>query len=354
MSWIFNYNIYKEMKRNLKYEDNANGFITVFIELPFAIPFREKDTYTFYYQNRLVGICTEHVIHDYTYRNNTTDLLKNYKSNVEIVFFMNKHISKSESELLAHEYVDIAIEVINYIIDIFIAYKHSLVVYRVSRMDIPIIIPTRCIRSKNFKDKMIDVFAMTNFYCKDELLEPKYLIGEDRLAFLDQINGHKLNPFIQSVLFLRQAYKELNTGKFNNTIISVQTSIEIFFSVVLRQILLNKENKKESEIGNIFNAGYKNWMNDHLSKYIEAVGYKFEFRNKMDMDKENVLFEYIDKIYQKRNNIVHRGEVYSEEDAIEAYYKTEEIYYKMTDIINSTELREIIYGEEFSSYPLLR
>lgn len=354
MNWIFDYNIYKEMKKQFKYEDNTNGFITVFIELPFAIPFKEKDTYTFYYQNRLVGICTEQIIHDYNYNNHTTDLLKNYKTNVEIVFFLNKHISRSKSELLAHEHVDIAIDVINYIIDIFIAYKHSLVVHRISRMDIPIIIPTRCIRSKNFKDKMIDVFAMSNEYLIDEFLEPQYLTGGNRLAFLDQIMGHKQNPFFQPILFLRQAYKELNIGKFNNTIISVQTSLEIFFSKILRQILLNKENKIEIEIENIFNAGYKNWMNDHLSKYIEAVGYKFEFRNKMDMDTENVLFEYIDKIYQKRNNIVHRGEVYSEEDAIEAYYKTEEIYNKVTDIINSTELREIIYGEEFSSYPLLR
>ena len=201
---------------------------------------------------------------------------------------------------------------------------------------------------------MIDVFAMSNDYLIDELLEPQYLTGENRLAFLDQIMGHKQNPFFQPILFLRQAYKELNRGKFNNTIISVQTSLEIFFSKILRQILLNKENKTETEIENIFNAGYKNWMNDHLAKYIESVGYKFEFGNKKDVDKQNVLFEYIKKIYQKRNNIVHKGEIYLEEDAINAYYKTEEIYNKMTDIINTTELRDIIYGNEFSSYRLLR
>ncbi|MGF3065790.1 hypothetical protein [Facklamia sp. P12950] len=116
MNWIFDYSIYKLMKRQFKHEDNSNGFITVLIELPFAIPFREKDTYTFYYQDYLVGICTEKIIEDYTYHNHTFDLLKTYRSKVEIIFFINKHINKSDSEPLAHKYTDLAIDVINYFV----------------------------------------------------------------------------------------------------------------------------------------------------------------------------------------------------------------------------------------------
>lgn len=352
--WLFNEKIFKSMKVNFSKNIQLKSFVTVLLDIPFALPLHNLDSYTFYYKENLVGICTETIEEPLYILGKENNGLIHYKSKIEIIFLLNKHITKEASESLAHHYLDLSLEVINYIIDILVIYQHSHLISRLSRMDLPIMIPVRSIRSKNFKEEMIDEYGMMNLYDMSECIPPNYIVGEKRMEFLSQLENHKLNPYHHSTVYLREAYYQLNRGGFNQSIIFTQTSLEVFFSTLMRQIFLNEGKRTTKGIDNVFKAGYKNWMNDHLSRYFNDEGYKFLFSHKDDLDEENILFKYIEDIYIKRNDMVHKGINFSELDSLNAYKRAEVIYKKTAEIINNSELRKLAYPRELIDISLIK
>lgn len=117
-------------------------------------------------------------------------------------------------------------------------------------------------------------------------------------------------------IFYESAKTALHQERFTNFIIDIQTSFEIFIRNSYR-LILKKENTPEKDIEKANKYAFRNIIEQHLAKHLKE---DLHFFNNAKINK------WYEKIYLKRNLIVHNGnmDIMGEEanEAILAYEDT--------------------------------
>ncbi|WP_259569072.1 hypothetical protein [Clostridium botulinum] len=124
-------------------------------------------------------------------------------------------------------------------------------------------------------------------------------------------NLYLSHPSERYALIMRKGERAFFLSEYNDSIVYIQTSFEIFISDFVKKYYEINKLLDSEKIKDILDCGYKNIINDHLLKIIEKLN--LEYKEEII----NCFSKYKDDYYPMRNKIVHEGKSYKERDAEE-------------------------------------
>jgi hypothetical protein len=337
-NWFFNKNEYKVLKKDhlkRKFKE-PKGFIAIKYLLPFELPLENHTRTLFHYKNRDLAMITKN--HEYEKNVHKGITLPNLETEVEIVLFSYEYLTVEIKEERTHKAIDFTLEFLQRFLEMVMVKHETQGVYRIARQDLPYVIPVLLIRSPNFKESAMEVNGILNMHFNKTPKHPKKLNSKQINTLIELVNDSDNSPFIDSVVYIRESKIFLETGNYKESVIHLQTSIETFMYTFYRLVLVNRDKLTKDKVKNKLGAGYKNILNDHLSKIFSEVGYIFKFEDKDDSS--NLLNEYMTKVYSLRNKVVHEGYRCSENEANEAFYIGKNMLIDILEVINNTPLKD--------------
>lgn len=346
--WYFDKMQYKVLKReHLKRKHKEpKGFIIVKFFLPFELPFEDYTRSLFEFRGETLAV----LIKDHEYERNVyMDMtMPDTVSEVEIVLFSFSYLTDQIKEKKMHEAVDFTLEFLQRLLEIIMILYESQGVRRITRQDLPYIIPVKLIQNTSFKEKYIEKKAIMNMHFNSTPIPPTKLNTEQINTLTNMVNESDKLIFKDSVLYMRESKQLLGVGNYREAVINLETSIELFMYTFYRLVLINKEKLSGEDLSNKLNGRYTNILNHHLKKVFSEVGRIFDFNT--EKEPQNLLNDYKEKVYLLRNKIVHEGYRCTESEANEAYEIGKNMLISVTDAINSTTLkRDVFLGEELVS-----
>lgn len=310
--------------------------------LPFRLPFDNHTRSLYRYKGKdLAVIIHNHNSEQHIYRNT---VIPDLRAEIEIVLFFYSYLSKEVEEEKMHYAIDFTLEFLQHLIESLMVKYDSPGIHRISRQDLPPLIPVTSIRSSNFKESSIIRRGILNPHFHNIPKEQSNLTSKEINELIKFVNESNKSPFIDSVLYVRQSKNLLESGSYAMSVIHIQTALELFMYTLYRLILKNREKIPEDKIENKLQAGYKNILNVHLKKYFEEVEYTFNFD--YNSDQSNLLNGYKRDVYLLRNKVVHEGYACSEEEANRAFNLCEEILKNILSAIHSTTLKDNVFKDE--------
>lgn len=345
-NWLFNKKEYKLLRKD--YFKNTSkipeGFIAVKYDLPFKLPFHAIERIMFQYENHDIAMITKAKIRDKEMQRISPLLPIDY-TETEIILFHYKHIIAEDAEDLMHQAIDFSLKFLQDFIDALIIKVNSPGLQRISRQDLPQAVPVSVIRSTSFKERSINSYLILNPHSNHVQESPKKLTTNQLNNFIGFVNGmsKQPNPFIPSVLYLRESKNQLLKGNYSTSVIYLQTAFETHIYTLFRLILTNKMKESKEQIENKLKAGYINILKDHLRIFFEKINRKFNYDN-VDNPK-NILNGYKENVYLLRNKIVHEGYNCTEKEANQAFQIGEKILKRIIDEIDQSGLNGEIFLE---------
>ncbi|MCA9765104.1 MAG: hypothetical protein KC455_01655 [Carnobacterium sp.] len=310
--------------------------------LPFRLPFDNHTRSLYRYKGKdLAVIIHNHNSKQYIYRDM---VIPDLRAEIEIVLFSYSYLSKEVEEEKMHYAINFTLEFLQHLIESLMVKYDSPGIHRISRQDLPPLIPVTSIRSSNFKESSIIRRGILNPHFHNIPKEQSKLTSKEVNEFIGFVNESNKSPFINSVLYVRQSKNFLESGNYAMSVIHVQTAVEIFMYTLYRLILKNREKISKDKIENKLQAGYKNILNEHLKKYFEEVDYTFNFD--FNSNPYILLNGYKRDVYLLRNKVIHEGYTCSEEEANRAFILCEEILKNTVNAIHSTTLKENVFKDE--------
>lgn len=346
--WYFDKEQYKVLRREhlRRKHKEPQGFIVVKYLLPFELPFEDYTRSLFEFRDETLAVLIKNHEYDRNVYIDTT--LPDIVSEVEIVLFSFSYLSDQIKENKTHEAVDFTLEFLQRLLEMIMIKYESQGVRRITRQDLPYVIPVKLIKSTTFKEKHIEKKAVMNMHFNNTPRHPAKLDSKQINTLTGMVNESDELVFIDSILYMRESKQLLGIGNYREAVINLQTSIEIFMYTLYRLVLINKEKLLEEEVSQKLNGRYTNILNHHLKKIFFEVGHIFEFE--IEKNSHNLLNNYMEKVYLLRNKIVHEGYRCTESEANEAFEVGKNILISVIDVINSTRLKnEVFLGEELVS-----
>lgn len=342
--WLFDKTEIKILIRDvLKGSDkNVKSLLLVKYTLPFELPFTDQSKMLFNYNSHKIALMSkkikikEQFDEDLSLDSNITE--------VEVAVLSYKYIERRAIDKKRDEVITLTMEFINHIITSLMVKFNPGNIRRISRQDLLPLIPVKFVRNINFKEESIEDFGVENFHYNIPY-EMSNLTSDELDELVEFSNRKAENPFVESISYMRESQEQIKKGMYQYGIIGLQTSIEMFMYVLLKQILHIKENKSPEKISSVLQSGYKNIINAHLKKHFKDENFIFELSGVEN--KKNILNGYQSGLYKLRNKIVHEGKRCTEAEALEAEENTYEMMKKVIKAINSSKLKGYAFdGQE--------
>lgn len=297
---------------------HPRGFVIFQFELPFKLPI--VDEHQAYSKLSRVA----YIFH--------LDITTN-KTIVETIFFSMEAITSDNKGFVISNAFNESLIAINQFIEALILKFPFPHIHRIEKPQIKSPVQCKLIRSHNFNTKTTEniffVISLANNYSSTPTSNLTSSQLDELMFFI--VNFHE-NPLTDSTLYNRYALKDINDCRYNESIIKNQTSAELFIYLMVKQSYLVQETKTEKEILNILKTSFKNLLNHHLKPFVLQHSDNFD-----ELD------EYINQLYNIRNEIVHAGYRASEEEACRANEALHNFFKKIILIFKNDSINKNIF-----------
>lgn len=318
-----NFTTFKNEKyKKLNIEEPNSIFITFKFTLPFRIPVEQDSLISFDKDGVLINFLHKTTkLSDDVHLNEgrytvveCTSVLKGKKAKKIISNNREGKIKKQFSEIF-----DEQLEILNNVIKIISLKFHYHNIYKLALGHI-LSIPLYIIYNTERKivNSGIFLLEMPNKIYSDQ----QSTLSNEQMKELTESYYLQLNNPVEEVASnMRKSERSNYLGDYNSSIVNAQTALEVFVTQIVENYYRLKIQKSEEKIKNILACGYSNLIKDHLIPLLE----KLDIQSSEGI--KNAINLYLEKFYNMRNSIVHRGKEYKREHA-------ENFRLIVTDLIN--------------------
>lgn len=283
--------LYKEL------EFKIDRLLEFEISLPFQIALENNKLISFRKAGYWLHYCYRlHEHKEYTVECKNLSI-KRYHTSVLIGVGYNSAIHTEESYGdIQSKFFDLSLDELNKQIVAYVIYTKDCRCFRITKeMLLPIVI-MNLVDLENKKSNQNMFMLHNRMQSKRESLKHK-----DITEFLRIYNLYNegVNPLISPVFYALEANRKLQEGFYDEAIINIQTSIEIFIRAVYQEILLHSGLNNNEVENALEDKSFISIVKKELHQYIGGL---------WDITKKGTpIWGWYYNTYKKRNRVVHGG-----------------------------------------------
>lgn len=300
----------------------SNTFITFKYILPFRLPFLNGTEFCL---NNIVFVVLQRE-YEHHFKDTIFSEQPHRHTIIETTLKLEKYrVNKIKKELKKSGYkrtielnreFNLQLDELNAFVNTIITKNKKINLYEISNWDI-ISMPIFSIftyHNAKIEDIIIKEIFILNRNNSLHEMNSETLTDYEVREIVDAHEQLKGSPYINVILWVRKAQRAYNLGHFSDSIVLFNTMFEVFVVTIISRYYILLDLKSLEKIHNITNKeNLKNLLKQHLYDILRDLNIK-------DYDLIHTLIEnYLKKGYKYRNNIVHSGEKYGQDVALEVY-----------------------------------